>query len=45
VARPDLGGTVTQLLDGTEGIRSLDNLTVSDTGKVILRRTRATRRA
>ena len=36
VARPDLGGTVTQLLDGTEGIRSLDNLTVSDTGKVIL---------
>ena len=36
MARPDLGGTVTQLLDGTEGIRSLDNLTVSDTGKVIL---------
>ena len=36
VTQPNLGGTVTQLLDGTEGIRNLDNLTVSSTGKVIL---------
>ena len=36
VARPNLGGTVTQLLDGSEGIRSLDNLTVSASGKVVL---------
>jgi serralysin len=36
VARPELGGTITQLLDGSEGIRSLDNLTVSDTGKVVI---------
>ena len=36
VTRPELGGTVTQLLDGTEGIRSLDNLTVSASGKVVI---------
>jgi hypothetical protein len=35
-ARPELGGTVTQLLDGTEGIRSLDNLAVSASGKVVI---------
>jgi hypothetical protein len=36
VSQPNLGGTVTQLLDGTEGIRSLDNLTVSASGKVVI---------
>lgn len=40
VAQPNLGGTVTQLLDGTEGIRSLDNLTVTSTGKLILQEDR-----
>lgn len=35
-SRPELGGTVTQLLDGSEGIVSLDNLTVSGAGKVVL---------
>jgi hypothetical protein len=35
-ARPELGGTVTQLLDGSEGIRSLDNLAVSGSGRVVL---------
>jgi hypothetical protein len=36
---------VTQLLDGSEGIRSLDNLTVSASGKVVLQETPATTRA
>jgi serralysin len=36
VTRPELGGTLTQLLDGTEGIRSLDNLTVSASGKIVI---------
>ena len=35
-ARPELGGMVTQLLDGSEGIRSLDNLTVSGSGRVMI---------
>jgi 2',3'-cyclic-nucleotide 2'-phosphodiesterase (5'-nucleotidase family) len=33
---PELGGTIRMLLDGTEGQQMLDNMTVSDDGKVIL---------
>lgn len=33
---PTLGGTFTALLDGTEGQKTLDNLTVTADGKVIL---------
>lgn len=33
---PELGGTIRMLLDGTEGQKMLDNMTVTDAGKVIL---------
>ncbi|GJD93612.1 alkaline phosphatase PhoX [Methylobacterium iners] len=36
VQRPELGGTVRLLLDGTEGQVMLDNMTVTDEGRVIL---------
>ena len=35
-SRPELGGTFTALLDGTEGQKMLDNLTVSADGTLIL---------
>jgi hypothetical protein len=34
--QPELGGTVEAVLDGTEGQRMLDNLTVSGKGRVLL---------
>jgi 2',3'-cyclic-nucleotide 2'-phosphodiesterase (5'-nucleotidase family) len=33
---PELGGTIRMLLDGTEGQKMFDNMTVSDDGKLIL---------
>lgn len=35
-SRPELGGTIAMLLDGTEGQQMLDNLTVNKDGKVII---------
>lgn len=36
VTRPELGGTITAVLDGTEGQQMLDNITVNDRGQVLL---------
>lgn len=36
ISQPELGGTITAVLDGTEGQQMLDNLTVNADGKVIL---------
>jgi secreted PhoX family phosphatase len=36
VAKPELGGTITAVLKGTEGQQMLDNLTVNDRGQVLL---------
>ncbi|HEX8670088.1 MAG TPA: hypothetical protein VF727_17135 [Allosphingosinicella sp.] len=36
VARPELGGEITALLNGSEGHRGLDNIDVTDEGLVIL---------
>ena len=35
-ANPALGGTIDMLLDGTEGQKMMDNITVSDRGQVII---------
>lgn len=35
-SNPDAGGTITMLLDGTEGQQMMDNITVSNSGKVII---------
>lgn len=35
ITHPELGGTIVAVLDGSEGIKMLDNLTVAD-GKVVL---------
>jgi hypothetical protein len=35
-SKPELGGTITLLLDGTEGQKMLDNMTVNKDGKIIL---------
>ncbi len=34
--KPELGGTITAVLDGTEGQRMLDNVTVDERGQVLL---------
>ncbi|MEI6643945.1 MAG: choice-of-anchor I family protein, partial [Novosphingobium sp.] len=36
IANPEAGGTITAVLDGTEGQKMLDNITVNADGKVIL---------
>ncbi len=36
VKHPELGGTVTQLLDGTEGPQMMDNLTVDRAGNILI---------
>ena len=36
VTKPELGGTITAVLDGTEGQRMLDNVTVDERGQVLL---------
>ena len=36
ITQPELGGTITAVLDGTEGQQMLDNITVDFQGKVIL---------
>lgn len=36
VSRPALGGTITQLLDGTEGPQMMDNITVDRVGNVVI---------
>lgn len=36
VTQPELGGTIVAVLDGTEGQRMLDNMTVNAEGKLIL---------
>lgn len=36
ISQPELGGTITAVLDGTEGQQMLDNITVDFQGKVIL---------
>ncbi len=36
IEQPELGGTITAVLDGTEGQKMLDNLTIDDYGHVLL---------
>jgi hypothetical protein len=36
VANPELGGTITAVLDGTEGQKMLDNITIDNYGHIIL---------
>lgn len=36
IANPEVGGTIEAMLDGTEGQQMLDNITVTDEGKLIL---------
>ena len=36
VTKPELGGTITTVLDGTEGQQMLDNITVNERGQVVL---------
>lgn len=36
IANPELGGTIEALLDGTEGQKMFDNITISANGKIIL---------
>ena len=36
VLNPELGGTITAVLDGTEGQKMLDNLTIDNSGNVLL---------
>jgi hypothetical protein len=35
-ARPELGGTISMLLDGTEGQRMMDNLTINRRGQIFI---------
>jgi secreted PhoX family phosphatase len=36
IATPELGGTITAVLDGTEGQKMLDNLTIDNSGHILL---------
>ncbi len=36
LANPELGGTITAVLDGTEGIRMLDNMVIDKSGHILL---------
>jgi hypothetical protein len=36
IATPELGGTITAVLDGTEGQKMLDNITIDKTGHILL---------
>jgi hypothetical protein len=36
IKNPELGGTITAVLDGTEGQKMLDNLTIDKTGHILL---------
>lgn len=36
IANPELGGTITAVLDGTEGQQMLDNLTIDNSGHILL---------
>jgi uncharacterized repeat protein (TIGR03803 family) len=36
IANPELGGTITAVLDGTEGQQMLDNMTIDNSGHILL---------